>query len=70
MCHCVNMAACGVAQMTVLLLGDSVLGRICNWAGEQDKINLNLDPTRIKVEWEVCMPTERRKRIYGNIKMQ
>ena len=59
-CPCVNMAACGVAQMTVFLLGDSYLGRLRDWAGEQDKINLNLDPTQIKVEWEVkgvyCQP--------------
>ena len=47
------MAACGVTKMTVLLLGDSFLGRLRDWAWEQDKINLNLDSTRIKVEWEV-----------------
>ena len=47
------MAACDVSQITVLLLGDSFLGRLRDWARDEDKINLNLDPTRIKVECEV-----------------
>ena len=47
------MATCDVSQITVLLLGDSFLGRLRDWARDEDKINLNLDPTRIKVEWEV-----------------
>ena len=47
------MAACGVAQMTVLLLGDSFLGSLRDWAGEQNKINLNIDPTPKKLKWEV-----------------
>ena len=34
-------------------IGRFILGRLIDWAEEQDKINLNLDPTRIKVEWEV-----------------
>ena len=37
---------------TVLLLGDSFIQRLCVWATDNDKMNLNLDPTRVKVVWD------------------
>lgn len=39
-------------QTTILLLGDSFLKRLRDWATENDKINLNLDSSRVKVVWE------------------
>ena len=30
----------------------SFIQRLCVWASDNDKMNLNLDPTRVKVVWD------------------
>ena len=40
-----------VTHSTVLLLGDSFMQRLGNWASDNDKVNLNLGPSRVKEIW-------------------
>lgn len=46
------MAASALDTQNVLLLGDSFINRLKEWAFINGKLNLNLDSSRVAVHWE------------------
>ena len=40
------------AVKKVLILGDSFIARLHGWAGENGKLNLNLNPARVAIYWK------------------